>query len=54
MQFAILLPGICDTVFNILTTFRDIDYLGNKGYLPVHFEGYGIFGTPPPPLLYKP
>ena len=25
---SILLPGIWDTVFNILVTFRDIDYLG--------------------------
>ena len=46
-------------MFNILVTFRDIDYLGKlimgilpiyKGYLPVYFKGYGIFGTP----LYKP
>ena len=50
---SILLPGIWDTVFNILATFRDIDYLGNKRYLPVHFEGYATLGTPPP-LLYKP
>ena len=21
-----------------------------KGYLPVYFKGYGIFGTPPPPI----
>ena len=25
---SILLPGIWDTVFNILVTFRDIDYFG--------------------------
>ena len=25
---SILFPGIWDTVFNILVTFRDIDYLG--------------------------
>ena len=25
---SILLPGIWDTVFNILVTFRDIEYLG--------------------------
>ena len=25
---SILLPGIWDTVFNILVAFRDIDYLG--------------------------
>ena len=24
---SILLPGICDTLFNILVTFRDIEYL---------------------------
>ena len=28
MILSILLPGIWDTVFNILVTFRDIDYLG--------------------------
>ena len=26
---AILLPGVLDTVFNILLTFMDIGYLGN-------------------------
>ena len=25
---SILLPGICDTVFNIWVTFRDIEYFG--------------------------
>ena len=58
MILSILLPGIWDTVFNNFVTFRDIEYLENllwgylpfyKGYLPVYFKGYGIFGTPPPP-----
>ena len=56
---SILLPGICDTWFNIFVTSRDIENLGKlimgylviyKGYSPVYFKGYGIFGTP----LYKP
>ena len=45
-----------DTVFNILVTFRGIENLGKsimgifaskfyKGYLPVYFNGYGIFDT---------
>ena len=55
MKLSILIPGIWDTVFNILFSFTDIEYLGNlimgifvsyKGYLPVYFKGYGIFGTP--------
>ena len=60
----ILLPGIWDTWFNIFVTTKDIENLGKlwgylpiyKGYLPVNFKGYGIFGTPPPPPppLYKP
>ena len=56
---SILLPGIWDTWFNIFVTSRDYENLGKlimgylpiyKGYLPVYFKGYGIFGTP----LYKP
>ena len=56
---SIFLPGIWDTWFNIFVTSRDIENLGKlimgifanyKGYLPVYFKGYGIFGTP----IYKP
>ena len=57
-MLSILLPVIWDTVFVILFTFRDIEHLGKlinylwgylpvyKGYLPVYFKGYRIFGTP--------
>ena len=54
-QLSILLARICDTLFNIVFTFSDIGYLEKKvwgylpvyrGYLPVYFKEYGIFGTP--------
>ena len=45
----VLLAGIWDTVFNIVT-FRDIDYLGKLFGDIYQFISYGIFGTP----LYKP
>ena len=46
---SILLPGIWDTVINILVAFRGIEYL--CGYLPVFVcLLHEIFGTP----IYKP
>ena len=54
--FTILLPGIWDTMFNIIayfqgyrifrkTNYGDICQL-TMGYLPVYFKGYGILVTP--------
>ena len=49
-------------MFNVFVTSRDIVYLRKlivgifkvyKGYLPVNFKGYGIFGTPYPSLTDK-
>ena len=49
-------------MFNILVTFNDIDYFKKikyedicqyKGYLPVYFKGYRIFGTPFTSLIYR-
>ena len=53
---SILLPGIWDTVFNILVTFRDIDYLGklimgifadSKGILACLLQGIWDIWYPP-------